>query len=1134
MSPLDRFDVDRKASAPLCPRDGERAARRFRAGFYLSLTIAVGSLATPAFGDAMDKAPKVFYTPPPGASLPPGASPRPTVRPSGEVLPTASLAPGTTPAPGASPAPGAGVGPSASPRPLVGAPGPQGGDEQNRRGSPTPRPSGSPTPIPESFPNPDMEDPDDPAALPSPAPTPAPPSGSPRPKVRVNADTLTTNRATGQTTFRGNVKVDYGEVTIVSEELSVNQQNQTVSTNTRFTLSQPDPKQPSGKQVVTGTGMVYHYDTQEATVNGANFSTPAEQPGQTIYLRAKTVKGFGQTRFDASDAVFSTCDEILEEKVPHYHVETKYLQYFAGDKIVAWDNKVYLNGRYVFWLPVWVIPLKGEQNNLNIGRTEVEGFFLRTGYNYALPSLNNGFWLNDGRLIANLFEKKGLGLGFEHTARWGYDATTYAFFYGLATPDRSNFLPATGALDAAVQEQLIAGGQKLFGLYGGPFQDHQAGIEHKHRLPWGIEVGTRFEDHNIYDPLTHNLRINRSSLHADLKDQIEQLGGLNYDLSVDRTEQRGNQVPVNQNAPGTGQLSQSLSDRARGSVSFKALNTQVQVTSQLDSSQQRQRVSTILDPNAAGGATIQQVATPQFTITTSPGPTNLNITNNFNANSDWGPNTRSTITVPYRVQTVLPAPSPAPGTGLAPGAGAAPRPTASPSPTIWDQQAEPQFDVNHRIDKVGTVAVQGQKFLDLTSFPSPLPGPGQVQRLRSLNKFDRLPEITFNSEPLLAQFQPVNFRFGYGRFFEYASYSQRLIEQQRTNPNVGVSDFNWPGDYVNRMNMESTLASKQFDLGFKSKLDFGGTGYRQFFYSTNDAQYSIDQRVTLLTNWSPAIQTNFNYTNNITPESFTELSARNASAEAFKFTNNSPFQQDKLSLSKQTRLTGAFEVRNDPFLTYALRGGYDYQNKQYDTLSSEVSWRSRLLGLPFGMTLNGTYDIDENDEGGLEFERKTLDVRYLPKIPTYGIDGNWGPVTGTFTLRSTEDIFGGAYGSDNIIPGWQLDNSLGYDFERGLWTNLVNRLYITLGDRWQNHLQLVLGGYYDVSDTDQRGYKFSQIGINKDLHDFVLSFQYDRLASFYSISLTMVAFPGQPLNFTSNTFNRRIGEGGGASFGGLQ
>jgi hypothetical protein len=32
----------------------------------------------------------------------------------------------------------------------------------------------------------------------------------------------------------------------------------------------------------------------------------------------------------------------------------------------------------------------------------------------------------------------------------------------------------------------------------------------------------------------------------------------------------------------------------------------------------------------------------------------------------------------------------------------------------------------------------------------------------------------------------------------------------------------------------------------------------------------------------------------------------------------------------------------------------------------------------------------------------------------------------------------------------------------------------------------------------------------------------------------MVAFPGQPLNFTSNTFNRRIGEGGGASFGGLQ
>ncbi|MFN3430414.1 MAG: hypothetical protein ACK46X_10710, partial [Candidatus Sericytochromatia bacterium] len=807
------------------------------------------------------------------------------------------------------------------------------------------------------------------------------------------------------------------------------------------------------------------------------------------------------------------CDELLDEKVPHYHVETKYLQYFAGDKIVAWDNKVYLNGRYVFWLPVWVIPLRGEQNNLNIGRTEVEGFFLRTGYNYALPSFNDGFWLNDGRLTMNLFEKKGVGLGVEHTARWGYDAATYAFFYGLATPDRANFLPPNTVLDTATANALVEGGQKLFGLYGGPFQDHQLGIEHKQRLPWGIEAGGRFEDHNIYDALAHNFRNNRQSFHADLKDQIPELGALAYDLSYDRTEQRGNQVPVDPNNPGIGSLGQSVSDRARGSLNFRVLNTTTQLSSQYDRSHQRTRQTLVAGAAATGGFTVQQ-APVEFDVRTVEGATNSTISNNFNANSEWGPNTRSTVTAQHTIRiNELAPPTPAP-----PGAPVT-APVPTPSPVPWDQQLEPQFDINHRIQNVGTLAMQGQKYLELTQQPVPLTATATAQRLTSLNKFDRLPEITFTSDPLLQQWQPFTVRMGYGRFFEYASFSQRYAERLRTDPNLPAPDLNFPGDYVNRLNMESSLSSKQFDIGFNSKLDFSGTGYRQFLYSTSDAQYSIDQRVTLLSNWTPNITTNFNYTNNITPPTVTELTDQ---GRDIRQTNNSPFQQDKLSLSKQTRLTGAFEVRQDPFLTYALRGGYDYQNRQYDTLSSEVSWRSRIFGLPFGMSLNGAYDVEETPEGGLNFERKTLDVRYLPKVPTFGIGGNWLPVTGTFTLRSTEDVFGGAFGSDKVIPGWQLDNALGYDFEQGLWTQLTNRLYIELGDRWQNHVQLVLGGYYDIN-PDSRGYKFSQIGINKDLHDFVLSFQYDRLASFYSVSLTMVAFPGQPLSFTSNTFDRRTG-----------
>lgn len=1103
-------------------------ARQFKAGFYLSFTVGLALMARPAFGDAMDKAPKVFFTPPPGASLPPGASPpvaaasaSPSARPSAgpTTKPAGSAAPPNSPQP--SPSPG-GVFPHGGATAQPGKtpqPGPQGGpqgNEANQHGTLAGSPSPKATPTPLAFPNPSESARPGPGANLPETPSPSP-SGSTKPKVKVAADTLTTNRQTGLTTFRGNVKVDYGPTTITSEELNVNQNEQTISTNTRFTLTQPDPKQPGQSQVVTGTGMVYNYQTQEATVNGANMSTPAEYPGQTVYIRAKVVKAFGQNHFEASDAVFSTCDEVLSEKVPHYHVESKYLQYFAGDRIVAWNNKVFINGRYVFWLPVWVIPLKQEQNGLNIGRTNVEGFFLRSGYNYALPPLNNGFWLNDGRLILNLFERKGVGVGFEHNARWGYDAATYAFFYGLATPDRGNFLPGgqSAGLDQAIQDKLVAGGEKLFGLYGGPFQDHQYGIEHKQRL-FGATLGGRFEDHNIYDPLSENYRNNRQSIHGDLKDTFENLGNLSLDFSVDRTIQRGNAVQISQ--AGTGALAPSIADRARGSVGFKVINTQVQMTSQIDRSHQQ---SVTITPNATDPTT--------FDLKTQEGGTNSTVSDNLNVNSDWGPNTRSTLTVPHRITITEPAPLPTTIPGV-----------PSPSPQPWDQQVEPQFELTHQLTNVGTLSVQGQKFLDLTQYPSTFTPQAQVTRLQSLNKFDRLPEITATSNQLLSQWQPFTVKLGYGRFFEYASFVQRY--QQDTPKPTSLLDINWPGNYINRMSMENALSSKQIDIGFKSKVDFGGTGYRQYLYSTGDAQYSVDERVTLVTNYTDKVSTNFNYTNNLTPPTFKELTDQGATPDKFKFTNNSPFQQDKLSLSKQTRLTGSFEVHNDPFLTYAFRGGYDYQNKLYDNLSSEVSWRNRIFGIPFGLTLNGQYDIQEDTDavtgtnlGSLKFEKKTLNLAGLPKIPTFGIAGQWLPVTGTFTLRSTEGTFGGAYGSDVIVPGWQLDNSLGYDFQKGQWQTLVNRLYITLGNNWRNHVQLVLGGYYDTTigpaGEDLRGYKFSTIGINKDLHDFVLSFQYDRLASFYSLSLTMVAFPSQPLSFTSNTFNRRTDAGGSAILG---
>lgn len=926
----------------------------------------------------------------------------------------------------------------------------------------------------------------------APAATPAP-QGSPAPRVKVRADALRSDRQAGVTTFRGNVKVDYGAIGLSAEELSVDQRAQTIFTDTRFTLTQPDPQAPGKTQTVTGTGLRYNYETQEALAFGANATLPAQAPDQTVYIRAKQIQAYGRERFEATDATFSTCNELLEEATPHYHVEARSLQYFAGDKIVGWDNRIYLNGRFVGWLPVWVYPLKGEKNNLDIGRNNIEGFYLRSGYNYALPALNNGFWLNDGRLIANLFERKSLGLGVEHNARWGYDAATYAFFYGLLQPDNGNLLPVGGNLDALQEARLLDRNRTLFGLNGLPFQDHQLGLDHKQRLPWGIETGFHLEDHNIYDPLTENYRVNRQILRLDLKDSIEALGGLQYDANLDSTVNRAATVPVDANNLNA-QVTENLSDQVRANASFKVFNTDVRLNNQTTRQGQRQRVVT-----APGTLPTDPGADVPFEIEVQPGNSTTNLTNTLNAATTWGPETRSTLSVPQRL--IRTETNPPPGT--------APSPTASPS--VWDHQIEPSFELTHRLPDIGTLNLSALKFLEFTEQPETMTAAQEATRLRALNKFDKLPELTFTSDPIWPQGQPFNVKMAYGRFFEYASIPETL--QERVNPS-------FPGLYINRFNPEFKLTSKGHDIGLRSRLDFGETGYRQFFYSTGDAQYAIDQRVRLTTDWTPQIQSNFNYTNNLTPT---------ATGPDDRFVNNSPFQQDKLALSKVTRLTGDFNVRQDPYFTYALRGGYDYQNRLYDNISSELTWRNRLwgLGLPFALTLNGTYDIA--DEPYLKLEGKTLKLGALPAIPTYGIAGTWLPVAGTFSLRSTPGLYGGAFGSDSILPGWQFDTSANYNFDKGEIQQLGNRLHLTFGTDWRSHIQFTLGGYYDIT---AKRYELAQFGVTKDLHDFALSFFYDRLQSSFSLNLTMLAFPNQPVGFNSNTFNRRVGAGG-AGFGGI-
>lgn len=989
---------------------------------------------------------------------------------------------------------------------------------------PTPQPSGLATPMTAPFPNegPTAVRSPVPIVPPSPGTTPVPVSPTPAPgstatpkptKIQTRSDQVLNQRHEGIATLRGNVHVDYGAVKIDAEEIHVDQNKHEIYTDTRFRLEQPDTKTPGQTQIVTGTGIRYNYDTEESTVYDANVSTPAEAPGQQIYIRAKKVKGQGQDRFDAEDAVFTTCTDLLDEKVPHYHVESRSLQYYAGDRIVAWDNKVYINGKYTFWLPVVVIPLKQDGLQLDAGRTDIEGFYIRSSWPYELPALANGYFLNRGRVYGAVMEKKGLGAGIEHTINWGYAGTTYGYFYGLASPDRENLLAydVTQRGSQEAQDLQVKREQALLGLYGGPFQDHQFSLEHRQRLIGNMEADGKFEDDNIYDPVTPNYRVNRQIIHGELKDNIAALNGLTYNVAYDGTDQRSNQAI-------TQQYTDSLSQRVTGNISGKAGNTTLQLNN--DYSRQHSTLVAFASPSPGASADPNDLTLQR----TDQGGTD-NLTTNTTVTTQWNSNVTTTVTVPYRLAiTETPAPTP--------GASTSPAPVASP----WNQNIEPDVRMDAHIPNVGQLTMDASKYFDLTqpvASASPLTPEAQAAAIAATGKVDKLPEFTLSSDPFFQNIQPVTLKLTYGRYFDASQF-----KYDPANPPPGFTgtfDRYFPGNYIDRIYPDIHLGSRGQDIGLKSHLDFNGTGLQQYFYSTGDEQYSIDERVRLTTDWTDKVQTNLNYVNNLTPDKHNYPNGQGGFGDPGTPTNNSPFGFDRIGIYKQTALTGDFDVRNDPWLNYTFNWGYDYINHQYNQIQNNFNWRTTIpgVGFPLGIQLSAPFQPLKQDDGSLKLLSKPLDIRYLPKVPLYGIDGTWQPVTGTIVLRSQTDVFGGAFGSDAIIPGWQFDTQAGYDFNTGMWQNLNNRLYIIFGDKWQNHLELMLGGYYDVTNIPgvDHSYKLSQFGISKDLHDFILSFQYDRIQSYYSLNLTMVAFPSKPVNFSSNSFNRL--SGGASATGGF-
>ncbi len=843
-------------------------------------------------------------------------------------------------------------------------------------------------------------------------------------RVKIKADRISTDRATGISTAEGNVRIEVQGVVITTEAIQFNQQTRTVSTTRDFTLVQADAQ--GKQQVIKGTGLSYEIATETATVEGATLTVPAKTPGQVVFIRADRLISFKKERFQIENGYFTTCDWIELERVPHYDGRADWMEYDPDDYIHGRNLEAYVAGRRVFWLPWFYIPLRRRETSFQIGRNNLEGTFVRSTWAYQLNPYHYG------NLYANLFEfpgnpltpplgfppapyaPLGPGVGVDHVWSAVPNSLSALTFYGLVFPDVTDYVPQfvnndpSLGLDEATDRARNP--WRVNGLDPNAprnFQDHIFRLRHQQRW-FGSDfvTDTWFEDNNMYDlqrvgPTflreslwtnpTQRYRDNHSAWFAGLNDRR---WGTTYSLSRNFRDERGFS-PY-----------QATQDQAQASGNWGGTS----VNFSLNKNTQQQG----LIPGSPAG-----VAPPSATVTES---NNLTVTQRITPQLQFNSNTNRTY---------------------------------NQSANSLSETLNQTLDLTQSADW-GTLRGTFAKRYDLA------PPVGSLQQqYQRLGGLEKLPEVDFTSRNLLDQFQPLTAAAGVGRYFEPAQF------------NPGLSFTTAP---INRVYGKLTAVSRQIGLPGNSQIDFGGTGFEQRLYSTGDAGAQFSTVSALTTRYTDWANSNLSYRRDYTLEDST-----------------SPFRFDNFSISKQNQLNAQVNfVAGDRF-NWTHSTGYNYENRVYLPYNTGLTFRPNAR---VNLTLGTGYNFPQT-----------------PHLELKG--GTWYPLNSTLLIRSSETAFGGLYGKENLTPGWQVNNTLSYDFTRGEFTALTNRLQIATGTTWQNHWELVVEGQFDVLDKQ---YKLIDIGINKDLHDFILGLTYNRRLEAYTVNLAMVAFPTQLINLSNKSF----------------
>ena len=213
-------------------------------------------------------------------------------------------------------------------------------------------------------------------------------------KVEAVADSIEYDRKAKKIIARGNVVLRHENTQVTGDYGEVETETEKVFAKGHVIVYH------KGQAIAKGETIYYDFANNTASFpNGRALTVPWFITGEDIQQVREGVRV-------VENGTISTCNY---EK-PHYDIRAKKVTIYEGDKMVAWNVKIYALGKPIFWWPYLVIPIR---NTLDLPFQVSAGYNSRFG---AYIELTKGIAITDnisGKLHLDWRSKRGVGGGVD-------------------------------------------------------------------------------------------------------------------------------------------------------------------------------------------------------------------------------------------------------------------------------------------------------------------------------------------------------------------------------------------------------------------------------------------------------------------------------------------------------------------------------------------------------------------------------------------------------------------------------------------------------------------------------------------------------------------------------------------------